>query len=230
MTLKVACEPRSIMLATAMPGRPRAALIHVKLTPSRPINYGLDLEYAVQTRLKALVLRVLNGHRVMAIATNRPDGWPQATVVGYVNDGFLLYSFVARNSQKYANILRDPRVSIAIGSDAPNPLDISGLSLAGTASVVTDQGEFDDVSRLRLERYPEYASVSSASPEALVERIAPRPNTAGVVLLRIASEIISVLDYSKGFGHSDLIAFSDRDLDLHLESRRHLWDGQFTEG
>jgi general stress protein 26 len=179
----------------------------------------------MQTRLKTLVLRVLDGHRVMTIATNRPDGWPQATIVGYVNDGFLLYSFVARNSQKYANIVRDPRVSVAIGSDAPRPLDIQGLSLAGKACVVTDQGEFDYVSKLRLQRYPEYASLQQTPGEPR-QRIASRPDAAGVVLLRIASEIISVLDYSLGFGHSDLITFSDRDLDLHLESRRHLWVGK----
>jgi len=36
------------------------------------------------------VLRVLDGHRVVTIATNRPDGWPQTTMVGYINDGFLI--------------------------------------------------------------------------------------------------------------------------------------------
>ena len=177
------------------------------------------------TRLKTLVLRVLDGHRVMTIATNRPDGWPQATIVGYVNDGFLLYSFVARNSQKYANIVRDPRVSIAIGSDAPRPLDIQGLSLAGRACVVTDQSEFDYVSKLRLRRYPEYANLQQVPAGTPGQRIAPRPDAAGVVLLRIAAEIISVLDYSMGFGHSDLVTFSDRDLDLHLDSRHHFWAG-----
>jgi len=180
----------------------------------------------MKTRLKTLVLRVLDEHRVMTIATNRADGWPQATIVGYVNDGFLLYSFIARNSQKYANVLRDSRVSIAIGSDAPNPLDIKGLSLAGKASVVTDPGEFDHVSKLRRQRYPEYARLPQALDNA--ERISPRPGAGDVVLLRIAAEIISVLDYSKGFGYSDLITFSDRDLDLHLESRRHLWDSDWA--
>jgi|SRR5215475_2533192 len=77
----------------------------------------------MNTRLKTLVLRLLEQHRVMAIATNRPDGWPHATMVGYVNDGFLLYSFIAGNSQKYTNVLRDPRVSIAIASDATEPLE-----------------------------------------------------------------------------------------------------------
>ncbi|WIM11889.1 pyridoxamine 5'-phosphate oxidase family protein [Enhydrobacter sp.] len=173
---------------------------------------------------KQAILQLLNRHRLMALATNRPDGWPQVTLVGYVNDGFLLYCFVAHNSQKYANILRDPRVSAAIGSDAPRPLDIEGLSLAGTATVVTDQTEFDDISRLRLTRYPEYAVPRPAlARKAAAARIAPRPSSKSVVLLRIAPEIFSLLDYSRGFGHSDLMTFSDRDLDVHIASLQHRW-------
>ncbi|OCK53598.1 hypothetical protein LMTR3_28245 [Bradyrhizobium sp. LMTR 3] len=162
----------------------------------------------------------------MTIATNRRDGWPQATMVGYVNDGFLLYCFVARNAQKYANILRDPRVSIAISSDSPQPRDIKGLSLAARASSVADRDEFDYISALRLKRYPEYAaSPPSATTDGVAQRAVPRPSSDNVVLLRIVPEIISVLDYSKAFGHSDLIAFSERDLDLHIESLRHHWAG-----
>ena len=112
-------------------------------------------------KLKALILRLLDEHRVMTIATNRPDGWPQATMVGYVNDGFLLYCFVARNTQKYANILRDSRISIAIGNDAASPLAIKGLSLAARAIEVTDASEFDHAAKLRLKRYPEYSAQPS---------------------------------------------------------------------
>jgi general stress protein 26 len=174
-------------------------------------------------QLKELVIGLLNEHRIMSIATNRPDGWPQVTMVGYVNDGFLLYCFVARNSQKYANILRDPRISIAIGHDVRRPLDIKGLSLAATAAIVTDQDEFDYVAALRLKRYPEYQAPPPPVATESVVRIAPRPSPERVALLRIAPEVISVLDYSKGFGHSDLITFSDRDLERHLESARHYW-------
>ena len=35
--------------------------------------------------LKRLILELLGENRIMTIATNRPDGWPHATVVGYVN-------------------------------------------------------------------------------------------------------------------------------------------------
>lgn len=161
----------------------------------------------------------------MALATNRPDGWPQVTQVGYVNDGFLLYCFIASNSQKHANVLRDPRVSAAIGDDAPHPLELKGLSLAGRAAVVSDRKEFDYVSRLRLKRYPEYAATPPSTPgDGVMARIEPSPPSETVVLLRIAPEILSVADYSKGFGHSDVVTFSERDLDVHVESQRHLWD------
>jgi general stress protein 26 len=181
--------------------------------------------------LKRLIIRLLNEHRVMTIATNRPDGWPQATTVGYVNDGFLLYCLVARNAQKYANILHDPRVSVAIGSDAPQPLDIKGVSLAGKASVVVEQCELNHVAALRIKRYPEYAALPPPIlREGALQRLAAQPLSTGVVLLRIDPEIISVLDYSKGFGHSDLVTFSERDLDVHIESLRHRWDGPTETG
>ncbi len=176
-------------------------------------------------RLRSLILQLLEEHRVMAIATNRADGWPQVTMVGYVNDVFLLYFFVARNTQKYANILRDPRVSIAIGTDATDPRDIKGLSLAGLVSEVIDRSEYDDISKLRLKRYPEYVTLRAASDADAAGRISARPPPTSIALFRIAPEVISVLDYSQGFGHSDLVAFSERDLDVHVHSVRHRWDG-----
>jgi len=184
------------------------------------------LSSAAMPRLNALILRLLDEHRVMTLATNRPDGWPQATMVGYVNDGYLLYCFVARNSQKYANILRDPRVSLAIGSDATNPAEIKGLSLAGRAAEVTDRAEFDDVAKWRLKKYPEYLTAAAQvrdGDNAL--RLRPRPPEARIALLRIAPDIISVLDYAQGFGHSELVTFSERGLDVHIDSLRHRWNG-----
>lgn len=167
----------------------------------------------MQVKFRDQIVQLLNEHRIMTIATNRPDGWPQATVVGYVNDGLVLYCFVARNGQKYANIQRDPRVSVAIARDYPQPLAIRGLSLAGRALVIEDLGEVDHARRLQISRYPEY-------------KIMPRQNPAEVPLVRITPEIVSVLDYSKGFGHSDLIRVSEHDLEEFIESRRHHWAGQ----
>src|SRR6185369_13282656 len=103
--------------------------------------------------LKAKVLELLDAHRIMAVATLRPDGWPQATMVGYIHDDLTLYFAVARTSQKFANIERDHRVSIAIGRDGPNT--ISGLSMAARAFEVTDFAEIERLNRLLHQRYPE---------------------------------------------------------------------------
>jgi general stress protein 26 len=159
--------------------------------------------------LQNLIHRILEKHRIMTIATNRPDGWPQATVVGYVNDGMRLYTFIGRLSQKFANIARDPRVSVAIGDDVDDPLKIEGLSLGGKARPVEDKGEYDRVCNLFLKRYPEYASWG-------------KPDPAMAPMMCIVPEIVSVLDYSKGFGHSDLVRLAEPE-GLKPVKRRHSW-------
>jgi nitroimidazol reductase NimA-like FMN-containing flavoprotein (pyridoxamine 5'-phosphate oxidase superfamily) len=162
--------------------------------------------------LKQQIIDLLNQHRIMTVATNREDGWPQATVVSYANDGLVIYCRVARDGQKYVNIMRDPRVSLAIAKDVPQPLQIKGLSLAATVAEVGDEGERDHAAELLLQRYPEY-------------KVMPRLDPAAVPTLRLTPEIVSVLDYSKGFGHTDLVRVTDNDLAEFVEARRHHWAG-----
>ena len=166
----------------------------------------------MKREFKQQIVDLLNEHRIMTVATNRPDGWPQATVVGYANDGLIVYCFIARDSQKFANIERDPRVSLAIANDVPQPLQIKGLSMAGRALVVEDEGEREHAGAILLRRYPEY-------------KVMPPPDPQAVPMLRITPEWVSVLDYSKGFGHSDLVRVSENDLAEYVESRRHHWAG-----
>ncbi len=166
----------------------------------------------MKSTLKQLIVRLLSEHRIMTIATNRSDGWPHATVVCYVNEGLVLYCFIARNGQKFANISHDPRVSVAIAKDYPQPLAIRGLSMAARALVIEDKSEIDRATALLLHRFPEF-------------KVSPRPKPAEVPLIRLTPEVISILDYSKGFGHTDLVTVSDRDLEDFVESRRHHWAG-----
>ena len=49
-------------------------------------------------------LDILDSNKIMTIATVRPDGWPQATIIGYANEGWSLYFPIYRDSQKFANI------------------------------------------------------------------------------------------------------------------------------
>lgn len=137
---------------------------------------------------------LLDQHRVMTIATLRPDGWPQATTVGYVNEGLTLYFLCGLESQKAANLARDDRVSLTIDHDTPQVMEITGLSMAARAQAVADRAEAEKVLRMLPLKYPEQVSLPG-----------PMPTPEQVRIFRVMPTVISVLDYSKGFGHADLV-------------------------
>ena len=103
--------------------------------------------------IKKKILLLLEQHRVMTIATLRPDGWPQATTVGYANEGLTLYFLCGRDSQKAHNLAHDDRVSLTIDHDTPDVTTITGLSMAAYAQVVEDRGEAEKILRLLMSRY-----------------------------------------------------------------------------
>jgi general stress protein 26 len=84
----------------------------------------------VHDSLRPKILKLLDQHRLMTLATNRPDGWPQATV-GYVKDGLTLYFPGSLKSQKAVNLARDSRVSL---TSVDHPMAIAGLSTAAQAN------------------------------------------------------------------------------------------------
>ena len=143
---------------------------------------------------KETILRLLAQHRIMTVATVRPDGWPQATTVGYVNVGLTLYFLCGLDSQKAANLARDDRVSLTIDHDTSDLMAIIGLSMAAHARVVTDRPEAEKVLRMLPLKYPEQVSLP-----------VPMPTPQDVRIFRVTPTVISVLDYSKGFGHTDLV-------------------------
>ena len=148
----------------------------------------------ITTREKILLL--LQQHRIMTVATLRPDGWPQATTVGYVNKDLILYFLCSPDSQKARNLALDDRLSLTIDHDTPELMAISGLSMAARARAVHDRAEAEEVLRLMPLKYPQ------AQAQALPLKM-PTPDE--VRIFRVTPLVISVLDYSKGFGHTDLV-------------------------
>jgi len=139
--------------------------------------------------LQAKIFALLDDRHLMALATNRPDGWPQVTLVNYFRLEQSLYFLVATDSQKLANIKRDPRVSIAIGAGKTGPYS---LSMAAQASEVTD---FDQVERLNrtIQTLPQESGFT------------PHPGTSSVVLLQARPSIITLMDYAEPPGHRETV-------------------------
>ena len=149
--------------------------------------------------LKQKIVSLLDGHRTMRIATLRPDGWPQTTTVGYANDGLVLYFLCGKDSQKAANLARDDRVSIAIDDDPVQIMQIKGLSMAAHAERVLEEAEGIKALSLLFARYPAQEGVTFALP-----------SPSDVAIFRVTPKIVSVLDYTLGFAHTDLVTCDEQ--------------------
>jgi nitroimidazol reductase NimA-like FMN-containing flavoprotein (pyridoxamine 5'-phosphate oxidase superfamily) len=142
--------------------------------------------------LEQEIISILDDANDMTIATVREDGYPQATTVSYVNDSLTIYFGCAAESQKALNLARNGKVSLTVNLPYANWSEIRGLSIGGRAEPVTDPQEIDQVAQLMFQKFPQIAPYAPTELE-------------GVVLFRITPEIISVLDYRQGFGHTDLV-------------------------
>ncbi|HSC62699.1 MAG TPA: pyridoxamine 5'-phosphate oxidase family protein [Caldimonas sp.] len=150
------------------------------------------MDDSMQQKIRGL----LDSHRIMTIATLRPDGWPQATTVGYVNEGLTIWFLCGLQSQKARNLARDDRVSITVDHDTADLMAITGLSMAARAHRVTDRAEAEKVIAMLPLKYPD-------APPSTAQIKMPGPDD--VALFRVVPEVVSVLDYTKGFAHTDLV-------------------------
>jgi hypothetical protein len=73
-------------------------------------------------------------------------------------------------------------------------MDITGLSMAAHDRAVTDTAEATKAMELLFARYPEQKGFSL-----------PMPKPEDVRIFEVMPVVISVLDYSKGFAHTDLV-------------------------
>jgi general stress protein 26 len=168
--------------------------------------------------MKDKVIDILDRHRLMAIATLRSDGWPQTTTVGYANDGLLIYFLISRQSQKFANLARDDRASIAVGGGGDDLSRIRALSLAAHVSEVADRDQRDLAWRSLLKRHPAYRSF-------------PAPDYGRAAMMRARCTIATVLDYSQGFGHADVATVGTDQLVTMAPARPDDWGlGPAPEG
>lgn len=154
--------------------------------------------------------QILDSNRIMAISTVRPDGWPQTTIVGYANDGLVLYFLIFRSSQKLANIRHDNRVSIAVGGEPKDMREAKAVYAGARASEVVEPKVREHAWRLLTDRHPNLADFDL-------------PGSTEAALMRADCRHVSVLDYSKGFGHIEAFSTGDSSATPSHSPRREEW-------
>lgn len=156
-------------------------------------------------------IQILNANRTMAVSTLRPDGWPQTTIVGYANEGWNVYFLILRNSQKFANIHHDDRISFAVASEGIDLLTHKAVYVGAHAVEMTDEEERQRGWRLLVERHPNLEGFESPDPKV-------------TALMRARCEHVSVLDYSIALGHTEaLTVHVDGNVTVNKPSEGETW-------
>jgi nitroimidazol reductase NimA-like FMN-containing flavoprotein (pyridoxamine 5'-phosphate oxidase superfamily) len=142
-----------------------------------------------------LIQELIDQAHDLTLATVRPDGYPQATTVSYANDGMTLFVSVGLDSQKARNIQHSDKVSLTINRPYAEWNQIQGLSMAATARIVSGADELEHARECMLRKFPELRKLVGN------EHRIPWNST---VFLRIAPQVVSLLDYTRGFGNAEL--------------------------
>jgi len=143
---------------------------------------------------REFIRQVLDSATDLTLATIRPDGYPQATTVSFACRGIDLYVGIGRHSQKADNIRHNDRVSMTINLPYRDWREIRGLSMSGHAELLEDPQEVETARACLEARFPQVS-----------EWVGP-DMAAEVVFLRIRPMLVSLIDYSKGFGHTELVS------------------------
>jgi general stress protein 26 len=139
------------------------------------------------------VMHVIDSVRDLTLATVREDGYPQATTVSFAHDGLTFYVGIGKHSQKAHNISLNNKVSLALTLPYQNWNEIQGLSMCAIAEVLEDPSDCEKAKDCLVRRFPQLSQWAGTEM------------AAEIALLRIKPQVISVLDYTKGFGHTELV-------------------------
>lgn len=135
---------------------------------------------------------ILDDAKDLSIATNRQDGFPQATVVSFVHDGDVIYFACGSQSQKARNIAADDRVSVTVTAPYDDWNKIRGVSMGAHALPLTDEKEAAHAGELMMKRFPEALRFEDAA------------RGWELIFFRLDPVAISIIDYARGFGHAEL--------------------------
>jgi hypothetical protein len=148
-----------------------------------------------------LATRILSEVDDLTLATIRSDGSPHASTVNFVCEDMVLYAAIAIDSAKAHDLGRDGRVALTVNAPYGNWNEIQGLSIDGIAEFITEPGELSFVSSLLLNRFPAFREIISTE-------VLPWP---GMLFVRITPRILTLLDYTHGFGHMETFDMREQD-------------------
>lgn len=156
-------------------------------------------------------IRILNRHRIMAVSTVRPDGWPQTTIVGFANRGFDIVFLIYRSGQKLTNIQHDDRISLAVAEEPRELADLQAVYAGAHAREITEPDERESAWLLLMERH---ANLSGSQ----------LPDASEAVFIRARCKYVSMLDFTQGLGHAEQFTVDEAGNPSDVNSAKDGWN------
>ena len=142
--------------------------------------------------IKEKINGYLLSHLYLRLATINAAGTPQVHTVGYVSDGATVYFVTDKKSHKAVNIMANPNVAYSVDENYEKLSLIQGVQMEGTATLVTDAEEADQIDDLMAEEFPGLADLP------------PNPD---LVFFRIDPKEAYFIDCTVSFGHRDKVTY-----------------------
>jgi PPOX class probable F420-dependent enzyme len=123
--------------------------------------------------IPAAVESLIKDGRLAHLVTLEPDGSPQVTGIWVgVEENEIVSGHLSSKQRKLANIRRDPRVALSIGTGRPGPTGMEPYLVVHGMARVTEGGGADLLRRLAAVYLgPEVDFVPANAPDGFVTRI-----------------------------------------------------------
>lgn len=154
----------------------------------------------MQPSQKQQILAILAAAHDVALGTAAKDGAPHVTVVSFASRGLRLFFGCSPRSRKAQNLAAGARIAGAITLPYESWGQIRGLSFTGRARRLENMGEIEAAGSLFAARFPEM-TLHEATAVA-----------QDIRLYEVTPEEVAILDYVKGFGHTEHCAIAEGDL------------------
>jgi len=103
------------------------------------------------------IVELLRDEEMGTLGTLSEDGYPHTSTMHFACDGLVAYFHTFKYTRKYADILRDPKVSYAIAHLPEGGfferMQTHALQVRGMATIVEDQAEIDHAVELSHQQF-----------------------------------------------------------------------------
>lgn len=130
-------------------------------------------------RLKKAVSQLLQLERVCRVATADRSGASHLTPVCQVVADGKIYFAIGRDSRKFANLRRNPRLAVLVDIYTEDWPRLVGALIEGPATLIERGPRFRKIRKLLYEKYPQYPGESAVEEgESVIVEMMPQRATS----------------------------------------------------